>query len=110
MDINLPWYAKLFLELGGAALVWKAVQGSVPKAIEYLTPVAERATDATVALALRYPALRWLLLGNKDNAKALVDSVIEGARALLLVVEKRFDADLDQEAAKPAAGDQPAPK
>lgn len=99
---GLPWYAKAFIAFGGLGLIWKAIQGSVPKIIEWLTPLALRAADVAVAFVLAYPLLRWLVLGSRENVEKTVSAICDGLESLIDKVEKRVIEDIEAAAAKDA--------
>jgi hypothetical protein len=92
--VNLPWYAKWFLALGGAALIWKAIQGGVPKFLAFLRPLALRLTDGFVALIQTYPILRWFVFGNKDKFLQTANTLIDGLEEILNAVQARLAEDL----------------
>lgn len=103
------WYVKAFLALGGAAFLWKMAQGSVPKLIARLTPLALAATDAAFAAILANPFLRWFILGNKENVTAILNALLDVLGQILEAVKARLDADIAAAAAPPAPPPTPAP-
>lgn len=107
--IHLPWYMKTFLALGGAAMLWKAVQGNVPRVVDKLIPRVEHLVDLLVGLILGYPLLRWFILGNKDNFKATFNALVDGFQRLIDAAQNRFNADIDKASAEPPPAPPPPP-
>ncbi len=105
----IPFYLKVLGFFGAGALVWKLLQGSVPKLLAVLQPIALRGTDAFVALVLAYPLLRWLVLGNKDNFIKTVNALLDGLEAISNAVQARLKTDLDAAAAGQPLPPSPSP-
>ena len=105
---GLPWYVKAFFAFGGAALLWKVVQGAIPKLLSWLMPLALKATDAFVAVILAQPLLRWFVMGNKENFLKTVNPLLDGLEDISDAVQLRLAKDLE-EASKPQEAP-PAPQ
>lgn len=101
---HIPWWLKAFLALGGAGMIWKAVQSSIPKALAALQPLAIKAADKAMALILAYPVLRWVILGNRENVHAVFNASVDGLQQIIEAVQKRVNDDIDAA----AAADKPA--
>ncbi len=104
--VHLPLYVKVLLALGGGTMLWKAVQGSVPKIIAWLLPLALHGTDVAMGFVLVNPVARWLVLGNKDKSKELLNSVIDGVQSVIDAMQKRAIEDIDAASDEPAKADE----
>lgn len=75
------WYVKLFLAVGGAALIWKLAKGQAKNA----------AKDAAKKLMIKFPSFRAFMIAHKVDIDEIVDSVQAGV-----------DEAVDEEAATDA--------
>lgn len=109
----IPLYLKVLGFLGLSGILWKMVQGAVPKLLDFLMPLALAAVDAFVAFVQSYPLLRWFVIGDKDNFLKTVDALLDGLEKISKAVEERLKADLDAassgQALPPPAGEAPPP-
>lgn len=86
--MTLPWYAKLFLAVGGAALVWKVAKDGVKSGTKM----------AVKALLKRSPKVREFAVA---HAKAIDDLINE--------IEAGVEEAISESAAEQPSGHPPPP-
>lgn len=89
--LNLPWYAKLFLAVGGAALVWRIAKDGVKAGTKMLVKAALK----------RFPSLRAFAIAHANAIDDLINEIEAG------VEEAIAESAAEQPAAPPPAP--PAP-
>lgn len=81
--INMPWYVKLALALGGAALAWKLAKSGAKKATKSLVK----------SILSKSPALRKFAISHAKNIDDIINEIEAG-------VEEAISEELDKDKPK----------
>ena len=86
--VNLPWYLKLALALGGAALAWKLAKSGANKGAKALVK----------ALLSKSPALRRFAVSHAKNIDDIINEIEAGVEEAIAE-----EAEKDRPAEPPTA-------
>lgn len=94
------WYIKIAETLGLIALVWKLINGGVPRLFAWLLPIVVALTHRAMAWLLSKPVVHEAIVANKVQIEALLKLLVDGLANVLQAALAAADEDIEKADAK----------